>query len=141
MEFRIVEQLDHQLPDMTVEKMIPQRGKRQETRTRHHMDAVRGAAQADEWRIHFPFGGGIEKGKLFPMVNIPAGNHLQILCIENHIGVTGMIERGEFAHFGVPVTPNLDGITICSVNYFFCWDLTNDVTLFVCLFRNQTSKF
>jgi hypothetical protein len=64
-----------------------------------------------------------------------------MLGIENHIGVAGMIERGEFPDLGMPVTPNLDSIAIGLVNHFLCGDLAYDVTLSVCLLRNQTSKF
>ena len=101
MQFRIIQQLDHHLADMPVEVMILQCGKWQEARACDDVNAVGCAAKANERRVHFPFGGGIEEGKFFVLGNVTPRNHKQFLRIENYIGIAGMIERRKFSNFGV----------------------------------------
>src|SRR5258705_10831401 len=113
MQFRIIQQLVQQLGDMPVKIMILEWGKWQEARACHDMNAVRCTTQTDERRVHFPFGGGIEEGKLFVLGDVTPRNHEQSLRIENYIGIAGMIERGQLSYFSMLVTANLDRITVC----------------------------
>jgi hypothetical protein len=141
MQFRVIQQLDHHLTDVAVEIMILQCGKRQEACACHNMNAVGRATQADERCIHFPFRGGVEEGKLITLFNIAPRNHLQMFRVQDHVWIAGVIERGEFTHFRMAVASDLHRIAIGLVEQFFRWDLADDITLFLGLFCDQTSKF
>lgn len=121
--------------------MVLQRGEREEPCSCHDVDTVGGSAQADEWGIHFPFGGGIEEGELFSFFDITPGNHDQPFGIENYIGITGVVEGGELANLGMLLLRDLDRVAIGFIEELLGWNFTDDLTLGVGLFCDQTSKF
>ena len=137
---RVLEQLDHARADVLVEEVMLQRGERQKARACHHVDAVSRSAQADEGRVHFPFGGRVEERKLGALLDVLAGVHQQILGIEDHVRVAGVIERGQLADLRVFVHVDLHGEAIGFVHHLLSGDRANDLSLFIRLFRHQTSK-
>ena len=51
-----------------------------------------------------------------------------------------MIECRKLANLRVTIAGDLDGITVCPVKQFLGWDLTDNITLCLCLFRNQAPE-
>jgi hypothetical protein len=139
--FGVFQQLDHQFADVFIQKVMLERGKGQEPRPCNDVNAIRCTAQADERRVHLPFGGRIEEGKFLILLNIFACIHQQVFCIKNHIGVTGMVQRCKLADICMPVAVDLNGIAIRFVDDFFCGNFTNDLTLFIGLLCDQTPEF
>src|SRR5512135_2919464 len=56
MRLCVVEQFDHQLPDVLAKIMVLQRGERQEARPGNDVNTIRCPAKTDEGCVHFPFG-------------------------------------------------------------------------------------
>src|ERR1051325_11531626 len=60
----------------------------------------------------------IAEGEELSFCNIATCDHLQILCIQNHIGIAGMIERRELSYFGMFRLRDLNRVTIRFVEQF-----------------------
>ena len=111
-QFGFIHQVNRHLTDVFIEIVMFQHGERQEARARNNMNAVRCAAQANEGRVHFPFGGGIEEGKFVTFFYIFACIHQQFFRFQNDIGITGVIQRRKLADISMLVAGDLHCITI-----------------------------
>ena len=85
--FRCVQQINHLFADVFVEEVMFQRGEGQEARACNDVDAVCRSAQADERRVHFPFGGWIEEREFLSLLDVASRHHLHLGGIEDHVRV------------------------------------------------------
>lgn len=94
---------------MWIEVVVLEGRKWKEARSRYYMNAIGRSAQTYEGGAHFPFSGGVEKGQFLAGLNISRGDDAHFSCIQNGVGIAGMIHGRQLSDLYMAVAADLDG--------------------------------
>ena len=126
---------------MMIQKVVFEGGKGKETGTRDHMNTVRRAAQADEWRTHLPFCRRIEEGKLIAGSKITCSKNQHACRIQKGARVAGMIHGGQLSHLHMLIDSHLNRELVGVIVKRFGGNLTDDFPFSIWLRRCEASEF